>query len=171
MLRPVHWPPHPFSFQHSQQNNKTQQNMMNKSLQEMETRTQPYRNSKTQPGPRVRLSRRIEPIRGDLGASIIGPTNPEREGQNPDTLAPPQTDHGTLPNLRWSFADSHNHIAPGGWGRQTTIRELPVSTEIAGAILHIRRGADDRVRVAEQRAHFRLPGRRCRLRALSNGSL
>ena len=114
--------------------------MINKSLQEMETRTQEYRNSKTQPGPRVRLSRRIEPIRGDLGASIIGPTNPEREAQNPDTLAPPQTDHGTLPNLRWSFADSHNHIAPGGWGRQTTTRELPVSTEIAGVNMRLKAG-------------------------------
>ena len=129
-----------FSFQHSQQNNKTQQNMINKSLQEMEARTQPYRNSKTQPGPRIQLSRRIEPIRGDLGASIIGPTNPEREAQNPDTLAPPQTDHGTLPNLRWSFADSHNHIAPGGWGRQTTTRELPVSTEIAGVNMRLKAG-------------------------------
>jgi len=114
--------------------------MNNKSKQDTNTQTQRYMNSKTQPGPRGRLTHPVEPIRGDLGASIIGPTNPEREAQNPDTLAPPQTDHGTLPNLRWAFADSHNHIAPGGWGRQTTTRELPVSTEIAGVNMRLKAG-------------------------------
>src|SRR5258707_14849795 len=56
---------------------------------------------------------------------------PPREAQDPDLLVPPRTDHGTLPNLRWSFADSHNHLSEGGWARQTTIRELPSATEIA----------------------------------------
>jgi oxalate decarboxylase len=84
--------------------------------------------------------RKVEPIRGSFGASIIGPTNPEREAQNPDTLAPPSTDHGTLANLRWSFADSHNHISPGGWGRQTTARELPLSKEIAGVNMRLTAG-------------------------------
>ncbi len=78
---------------------------------------------------KIKIKNPIQPIRDNLGASIIGPTNPEREAQNPDTLAPPSTDHGTLSNLRWSFADSHNHISPGGCGRQTTARELPISTQ------------------------------------------
>ncbi|HKC34551.1 MAG TPA: hypothetical protein VKB95_00760, partial [Chitinophagaceae bacterium] len=65
---------------------------------------------------KIKIKNPIQPIRDNLGASIIGPSNPEREAQNPDTLAPPSTDHGTLSNLRWSFADSHNHISPGGWG-------------------------------------------------------
>ena len=39
---------------------------------------------------------------------------PPREAQAPDVLVPPRTDHGTLPNLRWSFADSHNHLCEGG---------------------------------------------------------
>jgi len=111
-------------FQYDQQNNKTQQNMINESLQEMEAPTQPYRHSNTQRGPSIRLSRRIEPIRGDLGASIIGPTNPERETQNPDTLAPPQTDHGTLPNLRWSFADSHIDAFPSGDAKHSVFQAL-----------------------------------------------
>jgi oxalate decarboxylase len=82
----------------------------------------------------------LQPINGNRGASIIGPTNPEREAQGPDLLIPPYTDHGTLPNLRWSFADSHNHLATGGWGRQTTARELPVSTEIAGVNMRLKAG-------------------------------
>ncbi|MEJ0091659.1 MAG: oxalate decarboxylase family bicupin [Limisphaerales bacterium] len=106
----------------------------------MNKRTQPDMNGKTQNSQRFQSSHLAEPIRGDRGASIIGPTNPEREAQNRDTLAPPPTDHGTLPNLRWSFADSHNHIAQGGWGRQTTIRELPVSTEIAGVNMRLKAG-------------------------------
>lgn len=45
-----------------------------------------------------------------------------------------------MPNLRWSFADSHMRIEPGGWARQTTVRELPASTEIAGVNMRLDRG-------------------------------
>jgi oxalate decarboxylase len=83
---------------------------------------------------------KVQPVKGELGAPIIGPTNPEREAQNPDTLAPPTTDHGNLANLRWSFADSHNHMTEGGWGRQTTIRELPISTQVAGVNMRLKAG-------------------------------
>ena len=82
-----------------------------------------------------------QPIRDNQGASILGPTNPPREAQDPDLLVPPRTDHGTLPNLRWSFADSHNHLSEGGWARQTTIRELPSATEIAAVNMRLKAGA------------------------------
>jgi oxalate decarboxylase len=81
-----------------------------------------------------------QPVRGNFGAPIIGPRNPEREAQNRDTMAPPSTDHGTLDNLRWSFADSHNHMTVGGWGRQTTIRELPISKDVAGVNMRLKAG-------------------------------
>src|SRR5215468_8902028 len=83
----------------------------------------------------------LQPIRDNQGASILGPTNPSREAQDPDVLVPPRTDHGTLPNLRWSFADSHNHLSEGGWARQTTIRELPSATEIAAVNMRLKAGA------------------------------
>ena len=83
----------------------------------------------------------VQPISGDRGAPIIGPSNPAREAQNPDLLVPPRGDHGTLPNLRWSFADSHMHLSPGGWGRQTTARELPVARELAGVNMRLKAGA------------------------------
>ena len=72
-----------------------------------------------------------EPIRGNEGASILGPRNPDREAQSPDRLRPPKTDSGTLPTLRWSFTDSHIKMREGGWSRQTTIREIPASTDLA----------------------------------------
>src|SRR6202163_528249 len=97
--------------------------------------------SKTQDREQTEFSHRPQPIDGKTGATIIGPTNPAREAQNPDTLVPPRQDHGTLPNLRWSFADSHMHLTPGGWGRQTTARELPVATELAGVNMRLKAGA------------------------------
>ena len=38
----------------------------------------------------------VQPIRGSLGASILGPQNTALDQQNPDLLAPPTTDHGTV---------------------------------------------------------------------------
>ena len=38
----------------------------------------------------------VEPIRGSLGGTILGPQNIELQQQNPDMLAPPTTDHGTV---------------------------------------------------------------------------
>ncbi len=47
-----------------------------------------------------------QPKRPGEGGSDPGPRNIARDRQNPDMLAPPSTDHGTLPNLRFSFADA-----------------------------------------------------------------
>jgi hypothetical protein len=74
-----------------------------------------------------------QPIRGELGASILGPVNVELERQNPDLLASPYTDHGTLPNLKFSFSVARNRLLIGGWAREVTVRELPIATQIAGA--------------------------------------
>lgn len=82
-----------------------------------------------------------QPICGNLGASIIGPSNPSRESENPDILIPPRTDHGIVPNLKWSFADSHMRLEEGGWARETTIRELPSSPKIAGVNMRLKAGA------------------------------
>jgi len=82
-----------------------------------------------------------QPIRGKEGAPIIGPTNPAREAQSTDRFVPPRTDHGTMPNLRWSFADSHNKLEPGGWARQTTVREMSVATQLACVNMRLKAGA------------------------------
>jgi oxalate decarboxylase len=82
-------------------------------------------------------SKPIEPIRDGEGANIMGQRNLSREAENRDIIRPPKTDAGTLPNMRWSFADSHVRIEPGGWGRQTTARELPISTAMAGVNMRL----------------------------------
>ena len=56
-------------------------------------------------------------------------------------VRPPATDGGILPNMKWSFADSHTRIEDGGWARETTIRELPTSKELAGVNMRLEEGA------------------------------
>ena len=46
-----------------------------------------------------------------------------------------------MPNLKWSFADSHMRIEEGGWARQTTARELPISKTMAGVNMRLKAGA------------------------------
>ena len=75
------------------------------------------------------------------GADILGPQNRPRAAEEPFTRAPPATDHGTMPNLKWSFADSHMRLETGGWARQATIRELPVSKAMAGVNMRLKAGA------------------------------
>ena len=77
-------------------------------------------------------------IRGNEGANIVGPVNAPRQSGAPFTTVPPATDHGTMPNLKWSFTDSHMRLEEGGWARQTTIRELPISTAMAGVNMRLK---------------------------------
>ena len=81
-----------------------------------------------------------EPIRGDRGASILGPRNLPREREVPDLLASPDTDAGTIPNLKFSYADARNRLGSGGWAREITIRELPAATTLAGVNMRLKPG-------------------------------
>ncbi|KAK8082175.1 Oxalate decarboxylase OxdC [Apiospora saccharicola] len=80
------------------------------------------------------------PYRNGLGASVLGPWNWERSRQGPDMVRPPSTDHGNMNNMRWSFADSHVRIEEGGWTRQTTVRELGSSVELAAVNMRLDEG-------------------------------
>ncbi|PHH82214.1 hypothetical protein CDD82_6701 [Ophiocordyceps australis] len=77
------------------------------------------------------------PWRNGHGASVLGPYNRQRSRQSPDLIRPPSTDHGDVQNMRWSFTDSHVRIEEGGWTRQTTLRELPSSVELAGVNMRL----------------------------------
>jgi oxalate decarboxylase len=54
-----------------------------------------------------------QPQRPGHGGTDPGPRNLARDRQNPDLLVPPSTDHGTLPNLRFSFSDAHVRLESG----------------------------------------------------------
>jgi oxalate decarboxylase len=81
-----------------------------------------------------------QPQRPGHGGTDPGPRNVTRDRQNPNILVPPSTDHGTLPNLRFSFSDSHMRLETGGWTRQVTSRELGVSKNIAGVNMRLNAG-------------------------------
>src|ERR1700687_5443460 len=81
-----------------------------------------------------------QPQRPGHGGTDPGPRNLERDRQNPDLLVPPSTDSGTLPNLRFSFSDAHVRLQTGGWTRQVTVRELGISTALAGVNMRMNAG-------------------------------
>jgi oxalate decarboxylase len=96
------------------------------------TKATQYAGVRTDGGP--------EPIRDDLGATILGPRNIPLERENPDLLASPATDGGTIPNLKFSFAAARNRLTTGGWAREVTVRELPISTTMAGVNMRLKPG-------------------------------
>ncbi|MEV1332524.1 oxalate decarboxylase family bicupin [Micromonospora costi] len=82
-----------------------------------------------------------QPERGGKGWRDPGPRDVTRDRENPDLLVPPATDAGTMPNLRFSFADAHTRIEQGGWTREITQRELPIATELSGVDMALEPGA------------------------------
>lgn len=81
-----------------------------------------------------------QPIRGNEGFVDKGPRNVMLDRQNPNILCPPATDHGTVPNCKFSFSMAHQRLQEGGWARQVTYRELPISTTIAGVNMCLKPG-------------------------------
>jgi oxalate decarboxylase len=95
------------------------------------------------PRPRahgVGMSFEPQPIRGAEGAPVMGPRNLALQRQNADLLVPPETDSGTIPNLKYSFESAHNRLLSGGWAREVTVRELPIATELAGVNMRLKPG-------------------------------
>lgn len=81
-----------------------------------------------------------QPIRGTKGATDPGPRNALLDSQNPDVLIPPETDSGSIPNLKFSFSMAHNRLEDGGWAREVTVRELPVAQSMAGVNMRLDSG-------------------------------
>jgi oxalate decarboxylase len=81
-----------------------------------------------------------QPRRPGHGGTDPGPRNLLRDRQNPDILVPPATDHGSLPNLRFSFSEASTGLFKGGWTRQVTVREFGIATTIAGTNMRLNRG-------------------------------
>ena len=67
---------------------------------------------------------------GDLSASNPGPENRALLNQNPNSNAPPASDHGDVGPIWYSFDLTHKRIQEGGWTHQVTQRELPSSKDM-----------------------------------------
>src|SRR5579859_4261386 len=80
------------------------------------------------------------PSKNDRSASAPGPGNSALDGQNPDSFLPPPSDAGGVQTFKYPFGLSHKRMQEGGWSREVTVRELPVSKAIAGVDMRLTAG-------------------------------
>src|SRR6266404_3524406 len=77
----------------------------------------------------------------DRSRTDPGPANPGLDGQNPDSMWPPATDSKSLvQNFKYPFSFANKRTYEGGWSREVTVRELPVSKELAGVNMRLTAG-------------------------------
>jgi oxalate decarboxylase len=69
-----------------------------------------------------------------------GPENSGLSDISPNGFLPPPTDHGEPPEFWNSFAVAHRRVQPGGWTRQVTVDDFPISKDIAGVNMRLTAG-------------------------------
>ena len=69
-----------------------------------------------------------------------GPQNRPLAAENPDSEWSPSTDSGTVKPFKYSFSLARKRVLSGGWTRQVSIRELPISTAMAGVEMRLTAG-------------------------------
>jgi oxalate decarboxylase len=70
----------------------------------------------------------------------LGPQNASLEAENPSAVWATETDAGAVPPFKYPFALARKRIESGGWTRQVTVRELPISKTIAGVEMRLTAG-------------------------------
>src|SRR3954464_14776945 len=77
----------------------------------------------------------------DRSKTDPGPANKTLDGQNPDSIWPPETDSKSLvENFKYPFSFANKRTYEGGWSREVTVRELPVSKALAGVNMRLTAG-------------------------------
>lgn len=77
----------------------------------------------------------------DRSKSDPGPANRDLDTQNPDSTWPPPTDSKSLiPVFKYPFSFANKRAYEGGWSREVTVRELPVSKTLAGVNMRLTAG-------------------------------
>jgi len=69
-----------------------------------------------------------------------GPKNAPLDAQNPSSNWSPETDAGGQPPFKYPFSFAHKRIESGGWTRQVTVRDLPMSKKMAGVQMRLIKG-------------------------------
>jgi oxalate decarboxylase len=62
------------------------------------------------------------------------------DAENPDSVFPPLTDNGSVQTFKWSFSLAKKEIDSGGWTRQGTVRDFPISKRMAGVEMYLTPG-------------------------------
>ncbi|KAG4433414.1 hypothetical protein IFR05_011100 [Cadophora sp. M221] len=83
-----------------------------------------------------------QPIRGSRGGTDPGPRTEEYDVLNPDKLAPPGTDHGSVDNAEWPLGLSHTKMGldRAGWSREQNVDNIPAATAMAGVDMRLEAG-------------------------------
>lgn len=66
-----------------------------------------------------------------------GPINKALDASEPDSVFPPTADAGGQPPFKYPFSFAHKRIEAGGWTRQVTVRDLPISKKVAGVEMRL----------------------------------
>ena len=66
-----------------------------------------------------------------------GPKNSTLDAENQDSVWAPETDAGGVPPFKYSFSLAHKRQEEGGWTRQVTVRDLPISKKMAGVEMRL----------------------------------
>jgi oxalate decarboxylase len=69
-----------------------------------------------------------------------GPTDKSLDAANPNVNVPPLSDAGGVPTFKYPFSLSNKRVYEGGWSREVTVRELPVSKDMAGVNMRLTAG-------------------------------
>ena len=78
--------------------------------------------------------------RGEGSLTDPGPQNKALDALNKDSVLPPPTDHGGVPEFWHSFSLSHRRVQQGGWARQVNVTDFPLSKSIAGVNMRLDAG-------------------------------
>jgi oxalate decarboxylase len=83
----------------------------------------------------------VPALAADRSRSDPGPGNPALDAQNTDSMWPPSTDSKSLvPTFKYPFSLANKRVYEGGWSREVTVRELPVSKSMAGVNMRLTAG-------------------------------
>ena len=69
-----------------------------------------------------------------------GTINKTLDASEPDSVFPPETDAGGQPPFKYPFSYAHKRVEEGGWTRQVTVRDLPLSRKVAGVEMRLIKG-------------------------------
>jgi oxalate decarboxylase len=99
-----------------------------------------------------------------------GPHDPAQDAINPYDWQSLPTDHGNLGTLRHSFSQVHNRHTDAGWAREVTVRNFPISKNMAGVNMRLPAGA-------VRELHWHVPAEwafltygSCRITAVDSGA-
>src|SRR5271169_3969559 len=91
--------------------------------------------------PILGAAQQTKDMSGDAHTGVneqeLGPQNPGLEAQEPDSVVPSATDAGGQPPFKYPFGLSHRRIESGGWTRQVTVRDFPLSKKMAGVEMRL----------------------------------